>query len=85
MPYMQENNSSIIAYSPLDKGHGFYSDDKVQLMENLTKKYNKTTSQISLNWLLSQENVFVIPSNKNTLSSMLLLQILNWIRMISKK
>lgn len=61
MPYMQENNSSIIAYSPLDKGHGFYSDDKVELMENLTQKYNKTTSQISLNWLLSQENVFVIP------------------------
>ena len=61
MPYTANNNSSIIAYSPLDKGHGFNSNEKNELMNRLSKKYDKTISQISLNWLLSQTNVFVIP------------------------
>lgn len=61
MPYAVDNNYSIIAYSPLDKGHGFNGSKKNQLMNKLSKKYNKTVSQISLNWLLSHEGVIVIP------------------------
>ncbi|MDA8668174.1 aldo/keto reductase [Alphaproteobacteria bacterium] len=61
MDYMLKNESSIIAYSPLDKGHSFNKIEKTKLMNELSEKYNKTTSQISLNWLLSNKNVFVIP------------------------
>lgn len=61
MPYMSKSNSSIIAYSPLDKGKNFNDSKKNELMNNLSEKYNKTKSQISLNWLLSHDNVFVIP------------------------
>ncbi|MDC3089227.1 aldo/keto reductase, partial [Alphaproteobacteria bacterium] len=61
MPFMFEQNSSIIAYSPLDQGHGYNDNKKNNLMRKLSKKYNKTESQISLNWLLSNKNVFVIP------------------------
>ena len=61
MPYMSKSNSSIIAYSPLDKGKSFNDSKKNQLMNKLSEKYKKTISQISLNWLLSHDNVFVIP------------------------
>lgn len=61
MPFTIENNSSIIAYSPLDKGHSLKNDKKKELMSHLSKKYNKSISQISLNWLISHKNVFVIP------------------------
>ena len=61
MDYMLKNKSSIIAYSPLDKGHSFNDIKKTKLMKELTEKYNKTSSQISLNWILSNKNVFVIP------------------------
>lgn len=61
MPYMIKNESSIIAYSPLDKGHSFRANEKKKLMSQLSKKYDKSISQISLNWLVSHENVFAIP------------------------
>ena len=61
MPYMSRNNLSIIAYSPLDKGNHFNDSEKNELMNELSQKYNKTKSQISLNWLLSNDDVFVIP------------------------
>jgi len=61
VPYMSSNNSSIIAYSPLDKGNDYNSTEKNELMNKLSQKYNKTESQISLNWLLSNDNIFVIP------------------------
>ena len=61
MPYCIDQNASIIAYSPLDQGHGFNSEDKRILMDSLSKKYQKTQAQISLNWLLTNPNVFVIP------------------------
>ena len=42
-------------------------NEKKNLMNRLSKKYDKSISQISLNWLISHENVFVIPkaSKKN--------------------
>ena len=61
MGYMLKNHYSIIAYSPLDKGHSFNEIEKTKLMNELSEKYNKTSSQSSLNWLLSNKNVFVIP------------------------
>ena len=69
MPYMFKNKSSIIAYSPLDKGMMHNDIKKNQLMKILCQKYNKTISQISLNWLLSHDNMIVIPKsiNKNHL------------------
>ena len=61
LPYCIENSASVIAYSPLDKGHGFNSLEKTKLMNSLCDKYEKTQAQISLNWLLTSPNVFVIP------------------------
>ena len=61
MPHCTDQNASIIAYSPLDQGHGFNSEDRSILMNSLSEKYQKTQAQISLNWLLTNPNVFVIP------------------------
>ncbi len=59
LDYCQKNDILLVAYRPLMKGllikRGF------KILDNLSKKYNKTQAQISLNWLISKENVAVIP------------------------
>ena len=61
MPHCIDIGASIIAYSPLDQGHGFKNKGKSDLMNSLCKKYQKTQAQVTLNWLLTHPNVLVIP------------------------
>lgn len=53
-----KNNIKIIAYKPLARGMTNYlsgvSGDP--LFKDLSAKYDRTTNQIALNWLLSKEN-----------------------------
>ena len=49
----QMENMFLTAYSPLMRGHIF----KIQQIQNLAKKYNKSPPQIVLKWLLDQKNV----------------------------
>ncbi len=58
IPYCQEQNIQIIAYRPLAKGD-IFNFHKV-IFETLQKKYQKTFSQIALNWLISKKGISAI-------------------------
>lgn len=62
IPYCRENDIDIIAYRPLGKGALARSHDT--LVDELAAKYSKTSSQILLNWILSQDMI-AIPKASN--------------------
>lgn len=64
IPYCQENDIIITAWAPLARGRLF--QEKNKLLEELAAKYNKTLSQIAINWLISKKNVITIPKSTNT-------------------
>ena len=64
IPYCQENDIIITAWKPLVKGRLF--QEKNKLLEELATKYNKTLSQIAINWLISKKNIITIPKSTNT-------------------
>lgn len=61
LPHCVEQEVSIIAYSPLDQGHQLNSENKASLMSSLARKYQRSKSQIILNWLATNQRVIVIP------------------------
>lgn len=61
--YCLNNKILIIAYSPFGSGALFderYAAAHV-LLGDIGKKYNKTPSQVALNWLIDKGNIAVIP------------------------
>lgn len=52
----QANDTLLVAWGPIQKG--MLPD--VPLIQELAKKYNKTATQIAINWLISQKNVVTI-------------------------
>ena len=65
LPYCNISGSLLIAYSPLDRGRNGGNHPSNSLLEQLSGKYGRTSSQISLNWLVSQGNVVAIPKATN--------------------
>lgn len=65
LPFLQSIRCTLIAYSPLDKGRNASGDPRELVLSRLSKKYEKTTSQIALNWLISKGNVMAIPGSSN--------------------
>jgi diketogulonate reductase-like aldo/keto reductase len=65
LPHCRREKSLVIAYSPLDKGRTTDGDLKRNLLQELSVKYEKTPSQIALNWLISQQSVVAIPKSTN--------------------
>ncbi len=61
LKFCQERNIMLTAYSPLAKGH----TSKNGLIHEISKKYNKTTHQVTLRWLTQQKNVSAIPRSSN--------------------
>lgn len=62
LPYCQENNVTLIAYSPLAQGR--ITDGRgggFKVLDDIAAKLGKTRSQVALNWLLRNESVIVIP------------------------
>jgi len=57
LPYCRKENMTLLAYYPL--GHGKLTTSKA--LAAVGSRHGKTSSQVALNWLLSQENVFPIP------------------------
>jgi 2,5-diketo-D-gluconate reductase B len=53
----KQNDVTITAYSPLERGD--ITEDDV--LSEVGKKYNKTASQVELRWLIQLGNVSVIP------------------------
>src|SRR5699024_7478005 len=57
LDYAIENDIMITAYSPLAQGK--VNENKA--LQEIGEKYNKSPAQISLRWLIEQENVVAIP------------------------
>ena len=64
-PHCLSENAYVIAYSPLDKGRTTDGDERRKLLFELGVKYEKTPSQIALNWIISQKSVLAIPKSTN--------------------
>lgn len=62
LPYCDDNNVSLIAYSPLAQGKLVNGEEQTSLLQKLSKKYNCTPGQLVLNWLTRQSKVVVIPN-----------------------
>jgi len=67
IPYCQKNDILVIADRPFDKGALLNSSNTAldKLLDSLCKKYNKTKSQIAINWLISKKNIITIPMSTN--------------------
>lgn len=63
LTYCQKNDVMLIAWRPLERGS--LVNNPPQIIKDLMKKYNKTASQIAINWLISQENVVTISKTTN--------------------
>ena len=61
--YCQDNDVMIVAWRPVQKG--LFTKEKVDILENLCRKYGKTVNQIAINWLICQENVVTISKTRN--------------------
>ena len=59
-PYAKENDIMIIAYSPLRR-----SPKGEEILRNISEKYQRTPTQIVLNWLITHDNVVPIPKTLN--------------------
>lgn len=65
IPYSEKNKITNIAYTPLNSGNILKTKKYSKLFSNLSKKYNKTISQIILNYLISHPTVVAIPATTN--------------------
>ncbi|PIR87251.1 MAG: aldo/keto reductase [Candidatus Harrisonbacteria bacterium CG10_big_fil_rev_8_21_14_0_10_49_15] len=60
LSYSEENDILVLAYNPSLK-----PIKNRLILENIGKKYNKTTAQVVLNWLASHKTVVPIPKTLN--------------------
>jgi diketogulonate reductase-like aldo/keto reductase len=63
LPYMQREGKTLIAYSPL--GRGILARPGSRVLDEVAERYDKTRTQVALNWLVTQENVVAIPKSSN--------------------
>ena len=61
LPFCRKNDISLIAYSPLDQGMAASCDHGAEVIEGVSETYDKTPSQIALNWLVRDPHVVAIP------------------------
>jgi len=62
IPYCNEQQIRILAYSPLNKCRKILDDN---LINKLSTKYNKKPAQIALNWLTKNKNIIALPKTNN--------------------
>lgn len=62
--YCQDNDIMVIAYKVF--GRGKIKTDKISFIEDLSKKYNRTESQIILNWVVSKKNMVALFKSTST-------------------
>jgi len=56
--YCQENDVFLQAWRPVQKG--ILTTSGIDVVDEVCKKYNKTPSQIAINWLISQKNFITL-------------------------
>jgi hypothetical protein len=68
LDFCKKEKITLIAYRPLVKGKIFTlpeNSEIFKILKKLSEKYNKTISQIALNWLISKQRVVAIPKSVN--------------------
>lgn len=66
LPYCTENKIAIVGYSPF--GHGNFPSPQSRggkVLEEISKKHNRTVRQVVLNFLTRDSNLFTIPKAAN--------------------
>lgn len=58
LAYCQQNDVLLEAWRPV--GGGVLAQVDASIMQELMRKYGKTSSQIAINWLISQSNVITL-------------------------
>jgi diketogulonate reductase-like aldo/keto reductase len=68
LPYCQQHNVTIIAYTPLDDGRlasksRFRRGRGMKALEEVASQVQKTLAQVALNWCISHPHVIAIPKS----------------------
>ena len=68
--FCQKNDMLLEAWRPVNKGALTKSGVNItkpgiSLLDEMCKKYNKTPAQISINWLISQNNIITLAKSSN--------------------
>jgi len=68
LPYCQQPNVTVIAYTPLDDGRlattsRFRHRRGMQVLEQIATEVHKTLAQVALNWCTSRPRVIAIPKS----------------------
>lgn len=68
LPYCQQQNVTIVAYTPLDDGRlasksRFRRGQGMKVMEEVASQVQKTLAQVALNWCTSHPHVIAIPKS----------------------
>lgn len=58
---VRSHDSALIAYSPLAQGEAIGSPE----LEEIGQKHGKSSEQVTLRWLIEQDNVLAIPRSSN--------------------
>ena len=62
--YARSNDIFIATWRPLQEG--VLARNTTEIMKKMCKKYEKTPSQIVINWLISQKNVITLAGSRET-------------------
>ena len=57
LPYCTQQQVTVMAYTPLAKGRL----SRNEFLRRIGQKYEKSATQVALNWLIAKENVIAIP------------------------
>ena len=76
LPYLQETNRTLIAYSPL--GRGILPRMNFKTLTEIAEKYRKTVPQVALNWIITQENVVTVPKSSNPIHLLEFMDAIGW-------
>ncbi len=60
LPYCQNSSATLLAYSILNQGNIYFDEEEENLLKSIALKYEKTPSQIILNWIVSKSGVVAI-------------------------
>lgn len=68
LPYCQNNNITVIAYSPVGEGHLTSKPllrrrRAMDVLERIAVETGKTMAQVALNWCISKPNVIAVPKS----------------------
>lgn len=61
--YAQKNDIMVVAWRPTQKG--LFGTESIKILNEMSRKYEKTPIQIAINWLVSQKNVVTISKSRN--------------------